>query len=557
MKARDDGGTANSGADTSPMQSFTITVTAVNDAPELPDSLTTQTVQYSDAIQPVSITATDIDSAGSSLTPSLGMADGSDLPAGLQLSLTPVGTTAYSATWTLWGRITAAQGSYTVRVTVSDGGSPSATDYVNATFDVDKENARVRFFGGNPVALRVQEDPATGERVSGPFSLSAYVTEVIPDLPEGSGLSGDISLADLSMVLVAVGPGGALALPDCTQETKGTGYDARNTITCSFDDVPVNTYAVQVTVNGDYYEADTGEDVVGVYDPSLGFVTGAGDFEWPDTDEPTHFSFTTQYNKSGKNVQGALMLTRVTEEGSYRLKSNALSSLSISKPENSYGWATLAGKATYQEPGWPDAIGNYTFIVYVEDNNEPNAGIDRFWVEIKDRDGSVVSVMSMDREAGDNAVEVDQLPDPYGTSVMGSNVFVPHSVGSIVTPTPTLEPTLTPVPTGTLTPVPTPSATPVPTGTIEPTWTPEPTGTPAPTGTPEPTVSPTPTAVPTGTSEPSPTATLEPGPSLTPTSSMEPSPTPTAIPTWEPSPTPTATLQPSPTPKPTKPPKNR
>src|SRR5438094_898907 len=50
VKIHDNGGTANGGADTSATQSFTITVTAVNDAPVASNDRASQSVQYSDPI---------------------------------------------------------------------------------------------------------------------------------------------------------------------------------------------------------------------------------------------------------------------------------------------------------------------------------------------------------------------------------------------------------------------------------------------------------------------------------------------------------------------------
>jgi hypothetical protein len=63
-------------------------------------------------------------------------------------------------------------------------------------------------------------------------------------------------------------------------------------------------------------------------------------------------------------------------------------------------------------------VGNHQFIVYVEDHAEPGAGADRFWIEIADRDGNVIAVSSMDREAADNAVTLG-----------GGNIVVPHTTG--------------------------------------------------------------------------------------------------------------------------------
>lgn len=200
----------------------------------------------------------------------------------------------------------------------------------------------------------------------------------------------------------------------------GSGYDAELALACEFDDVPVNTYGAQVSFGGGFYDGYA-EDVLVVYDPSLGFATGGGWFFWPGTTEKTNFGFTMKYNKKGQNVQGSLLLIRHLPNGSiYRVKSNALYSLALGEdPTTPMGWASFSGKATYLEPGWPEPVGNYEFVVYVEDRNEPGAGVDRFWIEVKDQNRYIVPVMSMEREATDNTVEIE-----------GGNNAVPHSGGA-------------------------------------------------------------------------------------------------------------------------------
>ena len=169
-----------------------------------------------------------------------------------------------------------------------------------------------------------------------------------------------------------------------------------------------------MTVDGGYYSS-SGEDVLVVYDPSLGFPTGGGWFYWPGTDDRTNFGYTMKYNKKGQKVKGNLLLIRHLPDGTkYRVKSNALEGLALGD-EGDHGWATFSGKTTYLDPDWFDPVGNHTFVAYVEDHGEPGAGADRFWLEVLDRDGSSVT-LSMVREAVDNAA-----------LLQGGNVVVPHS----------------------------------------------------------------------------------------------------------------------------------
>ena len=159
-------------------------------------------------------------------------------------------------------------------------------------------------------------------------------------------------------------------------------------------------------------------------DEVLGFTTGGGWFYWPGTEDTeagypgdrTNFGYTMKYNKKATNVKGSLLVIRHLPDGSiYRLKSNALNSLSIGDGNGgTFGWASFAGKATYLEPGWPEPVGNHTFLVYVEDHGQPGAGADAFWIEVQDRSGDPTG-LSMDRQAVDNAVLLE-----------GGNIVVPH-----------------------------------------------------------------------------------------------------------------------------------
>jgi hypothetical protein len=227
-----------------------------------------------------------------------------------------------------------------------------------------------------------------------------YVSEAQPDQPVDRSAPGDISLAGVAMSLEPVGPGSPVAGACAPGAVNGSGYDAVLHVTCSFDGVGVNAYTAQVTVGGGYYTGSA-EDVLTVYDPSLGFATGGGWFYWPETGERTNFGFTMKYNKKGEKVKGSLLLIRHLPDGSiYRVKSNALYGLALGEsPDSAFGWASSSGKSTYLEPGWSEPEGNYEFLVYVEDRNEPGTGSDRFWIEVKDKDRDVVPVMSMDREA--------------------------------------------------------------------------------------------------------------------------------------------------------------
>jgi PKD repeat protein len=278
--------------------------------------------------------------------------------------------------------------------------------------------------GYKPVAVPVD---APGSNASEPFSMVVTVKELEPDLAAYLAAAGDINLAQVSMILQPVGPGGSVTsacVP--TPVNPVTGYGDVLTVTCYFDDVPVNTYSIAFIVDGGYYTGYN-EDVVVIYDPSLGFTTGGGWFYWPGTEDPstgypgdrTNFGYTMKYNKPMTSIQGNLLFIRHLPDGAiYRMKSNAIEGLSIGDT-GSFGWASFTGKGTYQEPGWPDPIGNHSFIFYVEDRNELGNGIDRAWIEVRDKDGVVIPVSSMPRPGSANAVPIS-----------GGNIVVPHTGGA-------------------------------------------------------------------------------------------------------------------------------
>jgi hypothetical protein len=317
-----------------------------------------------------------------------------------------------TCTWTLAGTMDQPVDDYDITVTVTDddGGSGSATTAIT----VIHENADIWFGGDNPVALEV--DTPGGDSPS--FSLAVRVRELYPDTAACTPDPGDIDNAEVSLTLAPVGPGGSYTTVPCTHvRVAGSGYDAVLQLECEFDDVEVNTYHVQATVVGDYYTSGTDEDVLVVFDPSLGFTTGGGWFYWPGTAEKTNFGYTMKYNKKRTKVQGSLLLIRhVAPAVKYRVKSNALHGLSLGESDDpAFGWASFSGKCTYKDKDWLEAEGNHEFLVYVEDHGEPGKDADQFWIEVRGKDGSVITEMSLDREAIEHTVTLG-----------GGNIVVPH-----------------------------------------------------------------------------------------------------------------------------------
>ena len=383
-----------------------------NQPPEVSVTPATQSVQYSDRIADVTVTAQDSDQDVLSATFSHSVNGGAfaaGLPSGLMA--TADGCSAangvQSCIWTIDGTAGVAAGTYAVRSTVTDDGGSSA--FSDVAIVVAAEAASLSFSSGNPVGVQVTSPGGS----SAPFSLTLFVEETEPDQPAAAAAFGDISKAAVAMSLVPVGPGGGATGTCVAAGVTGTGYAQVLEVRCAFSNVPVNTYTATATISGGFYTGG-GEDVVTVFDPSLGFTTGGGWFHWPGTTDRTSVGYSMKYKKNGSSVSGSLLMIRHLADGTqYRIKSNALGGLSIGDG-GTFSWATFTGKATYLEPGWASAVGNHGFVAYVEDHGEPG-GSDRFWIQLRDRNGAIVGVSSMTAPAASNA-----------TTLGGGNIVVPH-----------------------------------------------------------------------------------------------------------------------------------
>jgi hypothetical protein len=277
-------------------------------------------------------------------------------------------------------QVTSAAGTATYRAvftSTSDNFDGSTSD--SEDLAVTREDATITYHGDNPAALEVSV--AGGDLATGGLVLLVDVQE--NETTATMAAPGDIGLADLAVSLVPMGPGSTVDLA-CSGVVTGTGYDAVNTFTCTnAGPLEVNAYEVQVAVAGDYYTAPPHTDAFTVYDPSLGFTTGGGTFEFQG--DQVNFGFVMRYNPAGKNLRGNLLLVRHHDDGTTsRLKSNVLGSLAQGEATD-FGWASFDGKSTYTtwDPGSGDyvTVGNQEFTVYVEDHGSSGIAMDRLWVK--------------------------------------------------------------------------------------------------------------------------------------------------------------------------------
>jgi uncharacterized repeat protein (TIGR01451 family) len=429
--------------------SFSLTTT-LNEAPEVTIVLDTPTIQHSDVVS-ATITATDSGSIDLTIATSwsktgcepevpssVGLPDGLEIvPADTDACESASGGGVECAR-RLQGQMLEPEGVITIEVEVSDGELETTEPM---TITVEPEEVLVEFAPENPLAVEVVEPGGFSQ----PFTLTTVISE-FEGLADSLARAGDVDNAVVSMVLVPVGPGSNVYPVATCDETITAGtedpgspfdYDIL-TVVCAFNEAPVNTYNVVVVVDPNEgncaHYLGLGEDVVTVFDPSLGFTTGGGWFYWPGTEDPgsgypgdrTHAGFNVKVEKKGKKgkdtTKGSLLVIRHLPDGSIvRLKSNAMDGLAVGEDRdvfgNIYGWASFNGKATFQAVGWPEPIGNHEFVAYVEDNDEPGAGADRFWVQVV-KDGVVNDDLSLPEPATINA-----------ETLGGGNFVVPHSPG--------------------------------------------------------------------------------------------------------------------------------
>jgi hypothetical protein len=372
-----------------------------------------QTVQYSDHISAVVLTAADIPAdlpeleVASTAYSKNGGSPVAGLPSGLLFS--GPACDSIRCSWSLSGAADVAQGLYVITFTIEDGDGGFFDESV--MISVEPEDATCEFEENNVVAVEVTRD---GSGTSVLFNLIVGVKKTEPDLLTYSD-AGDINRARVTLSLEPVGPGLPVST-SCTLSGTGIEYDAVKTVTCQFNEIPVNAYAVTAIIDGDYYTGNC-ENVLVVYDPSLGFTTGGGWFYWPGTEDKTNVGYTIRYNKKDTTIEGNLLMIRHHEEDGietiYRVKSDTLYGLALGQDTSvPMGWASFSGKSTYFAPGMEQPEDNHAFLVYVEDHDEPGAGKDEFWIQI---DGGI----SMNSRSGDNTEQLS-----------GGNIVVPHSAAS-------------------------------------------------------------------------------------------------------------------------------
>src|SRR6185503_6723770 len=175
------------------------------------------------------------------------------------------------------------------------------------TLTVSKEDADVTPSAVNPSAVQVNSPGGT----AGPITLCFNMDE------ESDSSPGDTSkITSVSITVIPVGTGSAVASGAAV--FSGGGIGATRTACVTLNNVPVNVYDVNVTINGNFYQG-SGGTVLAVYDPSLAFVTGGGHLI--HNGFSANVGFNIKYQKNG-SAQGSLMYIEHRPDGDIEVKSS-------------------------------------------------------------------------------------------------------------------------------------------------------------------------------------------------------------------------------------------
>lgn len=268
------------------------------------------------------------------------------------------GSGMYSLPYT----ITNAPGNHTITANFVSSNPFYQDSNGSNTLTVSQENAAVSFPNSNPYSVKVN----TAGGTAGPITICANITEV------ADGSAGDISNATASFSFSPVA-GGSSPTPGAVTYSGG-GVGGTRTACTTVSNVRVDVYDVEVTVNN--YYTGSGNTVLAVYDPSLGFVTGGGTII--NNGNVANFGINIKYLKNGK-PQGSLLYMEHRPDGNVKVKSNALDSMSIVNKT-----AVILTKATV------NGVGNHQVRMTVVDNGEPGSS-DRLGLQVTNPGGSVIA----------------------------------------------------------------------------------------------------------------------------------------------------------------------
>ncbi len=359
----------------------TIDVTVLNTAPNVTVSPDTQTVQYSDPISSITITAADVAADTMNATVSWST-DGVAFEPGLPDALTLADGLTFSGaadqvetgTWTITGIADLDPAQYTVRVRVTDedGGSTDIDTLIN----VEGEDALATYSG--PVLGATSSINDSQAMVQ----LRATIQEITGVSPETDPNGGDLTQATVSFVNRDTGAIIAADLPVQLLDPQDP-----TTAVVTFDwlvDIGSDdsqSFTIGTIVGGFYARDDEADNtVVTVSQPTSDFVTGSGflvnhgsaGLYAGDDGLHTNFGLTVKFKPSLTDLKGQAHIVVRQAGRVYQINTTTLQSLVVDPVT---GQATFIGDATLEDitnRGRSVSLGeNLTLIVTLTDVGEP------------------------------------------------------------------------------------------------------------------------------------------------------------------------------------------
>jgi hypothetical protein len=385
VKLHDNGGILNGGVDTSPDQTFTITITPVNDAPTF--GLTTPPSVLEDAgAQSVSAVLSSPlpgppNESGQTLT--LTVTNNNNLMFSAQPSIDlPTGTLTYTAAAN-------ANGSALVTVVLKDNGGVA-----NGGIDATTKTLTI-------YVTAVNDAPVITD-FSSPLAPNAVNTSV-----SASGTFKDVDLGDTPpdshTGTIDWGDGSA---PSAVTIASGSGTTRNFSGSHTYSAPGVYTLIARIKDAGGLVDDSTYQYVV-VYDPSAGFVTGGG---WINSPAGAYAPNTSLSGKATFGFVSKYKKGQSTPDGDTEFQFQAAG---FNFKSTSYEWLVIAGsKAQYKGSGTINGNGDYFFMLTAVDGSP-----DTFRMKVWDKASLAVIY--------DNQVLASDTADP--TTVLGGGSIQIHA----------------------------------------------------------------------------------------------------------------------------------
>ncbi len=295
-------------------------------------------VDYSDQINDITITATDILTDSMNVSTSWrkdngvfspGLPDSGTIAGGLAISGSANQTS--TASWAISGIADLEPGTYTIRVTVTDDDNGNSQP-IDTIIIVEPEDAVATYAGSLFVST---PSVNSGDAI---VELRATIQDITAALPAGSDQdAGNITAATVSFIdesnplnPVVIASDLPITLLDPADLTVGVAsyswpVDIGNSDSETFD----------IVVRVDDYYTGSELELITVSKPLNNSVTGGGyvvnesssGAYAGDTGLKTNFGFNLKTNKKGTNVQGHVNIIVRQDNHTYQIKTNATNSL--------------------------------------------------------------------------------------------------------------------------------------------------------------------------------------------------------------------------------------